>query len=213
MIELLFKETTLILPRRARSLLAVAVFLCALHARGAVQQAEDTCGPFTTALALAGSFEVRAQLVRGHFLQVLIVSHGSLPVLVTPHAILGTYLEVEIQDAAGLYLGHLGPLSTCPGPIESDFQVFSSDETTGSPVFGTELDLSMKDRFRLIAANGDETYDLEPGREYRLVVTYHNEDGRWLDARNRRILERRHPGVATPVLMLRAKPVPYRAAR
>jgi S-layer homology domain len=42
----------LILPRRARPLLAVAVFLCALLAGGAVRQMQDTCGPFTDVSAL-----------------------------------------------------------------------------------------------------------------------------------------------------------------
>jgi len=160
-------------------------------------------------LALAGApeaFELRAEVVRGHILQIQVVARGSSPVLVVPRARLGCEVQVEVLDVAGVLIGHLGPRAQCPPPGAADFQAFVATEELGTPLFGTELDLSTAHRFRI----GEAEEDVVLGRDYRLVVAYESGDADTLAPEVKSALHHRHPGVPTPVLRLRSEPIPYR---
>ena len=160
------------------------------------------------ATLLAGPLELRARLVGESVLEVLVVTHGSAPVLVTPRTTLGCYLEVEVQDSTGAVVGHFGPRANCPTPSEGDFRILVGDVDAGAQLFGVDLDVLAPGRLRLNA--GSEEAEWEAGREYRFVVSYHNEDARILSAKRRTALRRSSPELIIPIVDLRSQPVTFR---
>ena len=162
------------------------------------------------AATLAGSVNLRALIVRDHFLQVVIVTEASVPVLLTPRTSLGCYIEVEIQDPNGQKVGWFGPRATCATPSLSEYVMLWNQLDMGAQLFGVEIDVSTPGRVRLVSADG-EAGKLDPGREYRLVVTHHNDDAKLLTSRGKRNLRRRYGEFLAPVIDLRSEPIPFRA--
>ena len=161
------------------------------------------------AAAISGSLELHTQIVRDHFLQIFLVARGSTPVLVTPRTTLGCYIEVELQDPSGAGIGHLGPRASCPTPRESEFRLVGNSTDFGSELFGVEIDILASGRVRLVSADG-EVGELDSGREYLLVVTYHNDDATFLTARSKSKLHRRYGQFSVPVVNLRSEPISFR---
>jgi len=161
------------------------------------------------AATLAGSLELRAAIVEGRYLQVDLVARGPIPVLLTPRTSLGCYVEVEIQDPSGQKVGWFGPRASCPTPVQSEYQLLWSRSDMGSQLFGVEIDILAPGRVRLVSEDG-EVGDLDPSRQYRLVVTYHNHDSTFLTARTKRDLHRRYGDFSAPVVELRSAPISFR---
>ena len=161
------------------------------------------------AVTLAGSLDLQTQVVRGRFLQVLLVAQGSTPVLVTPRTTLGCYVEVEIQDSSGQRVGHFGPRASCSIPDQSEYVLFWNSADFGSQLFGVEIDILAPGRIRLANLDG-EVGDLDPARDYRLVITYQNDDVRFLNKLTKRGLRRRYGQFSAPVVKLRSGPISFR---
>ena len=128
---------------------------------------------------LTPPLELRADIVRDRFLRVELVARVPDRVLITPRTVLGCYIEVAISDSTGQYLGWFGPRASCATPKPTEFQALETGEN--SELFGVEIDILAPERVRF-RDQGGEVGRLEPNREYRLVVTYHNTDNKSLDA-------------------------------
>jgi hypothetical protein len=164
------------------------------------------------AATLASSLGLHVQVAKGRYLQVVLVPQGPAPVLITPRTTLGCYVEVEILDATGQYIGRFGPMATCSIPEQSEFRLFWNDRDFGAQLFGVELDIFAPGRIRL-ASLGGEVGDLDPERDYQLVVTYHNDDARYLSTQTRRALQRRYGKIWAGAVNLRSEPLAFRGAR
>jgi len=163
------------------------------------------------AATLAGSLEMRTQIVRDHCLQVLLVPHGRLPVVMVPSVILGCYVSVDVLDESGVLIGHLGPRATCKTPALSEYRALRADDTAGpngSDIFGAEFDLLAPDRVRL-GVDG-ELGALKPGLHYQFVVNYHNDETNRLGPRERASLRARHGEFWSSAFELKSRPTPFR---
>ena len=161
------------------------------------------------AATLASSIELKAQIVGGHVLQVLLVPHGSVPVVMTTRTFLGCYIEVQVQDAQGSVIGHIGQMAQCPPPPFSEFRVLATDDSgmpSGSDVFGVEFDLLARGRVRL---DREEPWDMVPGQDYRFVVFYHNYDVRLLNPKRKGILRRRYGNFWSSPIELTSPPISF----
>jgi hypothetical protein len=160
------------------------------------------------AASLATPVEVRTGVVDGRFLQVLVIARGQTPVVLVPRTILGCYIEVDIQDTQGISIGHFGPRAQCTAPGSSDYAVFRPGE-----LFGVQLDILGPETVRLVSAELDNVAQLEKGREYRFVVTYHNDENRSLSAQTKRSLQKQWGAVVAPVVNITANPVSFRRSQ
>ena len=162
------------------------------------------------AAILANSLELRAQMIGGHVLQVLLIPHGRVPVMMTTRTFLGCYIEVQVQDAQGIIIGHIGPRATCTTPSLPEFQRLIPDDAglpLGGQVFGAEFDLLSPGRVRL---ESDEMVGLVPGQDYRLVVLYHNYDEKFLGAKRKSALKRRYGNFWSSAIELTSEPISFR---
>jgi hypothetical protein len=153
--------------------------------------------------------EMRVEVTRGQYLQVLLVSRGPTPVLITPRTSLGAYIEVEIQDSDGRRVGHFGPRSSDPTPDQSEYRMLRSDADFGAQLFGVEIDILATGRVRLVNLGG-EVGELNHGQEYWLVVTYHNDDNRLLKSTTKQSLQRKYGQFTAPVVNLRSERIAFR---
>ena len=158
---------------------------------------------------MASSLELRAEVVDGHFLQVLLVPHGSVPIVTTGRMTLGCYLEIDVVDTSGNRIGHIGPMASCPPPRFSEFRAFRPDdprEPGGADVVGARFDLLAAERVRV----GPHEQGLLPGQEYRFVARYHADDASILSERQKGILRGRYGAFWSGDIELESAPVIFR---
>ena len=160
----------------------------------------------------ASSLELRAEIVEGHTLRVLLVPRGPIPIVTTARTTLGCYIEVDVQDAEGVLIGHLGPRATCATPRLAEFRSLRPDDSSfpdGAQVFGTEFDLLAPERVRI----GLDESALLPGREYRLIVKYHNDDAKVIGSKGKKVLQDRYGKFWLSTFILESRPVPFKWAQ
>ncbi len=83
------------------------------------------------------------------------------------------------------------------------------DKDAGEELFGTEIDILAPQRVRL-RIDGSEAYGLDPDRDYRFVVTYHNDDAEQLSSQRKSFLRHKYPNLSIPVVKLKSEPIPFR---
>jgi hypothetical protein len=158
---------------------------------------------------VASSLELRAEVVGDRILQVLLVPRGPVPVVTTTRTILGCYLEVEVQDSRGVPIGHIGPRASCAAPRFREFRALWSGESpdsTGAQVFGVQFDLLAPDRVRI----GPKEEGLESGQEYRIVVTYRNDDATVLSSKEKGILRKRYGNFWSAPIHVTSPPISFK---
>jgi hypothetical protein len=167
-----------------------------------------------TAAAVAAPLEMRVDIAQSRFLRVELVARGSKRVLVTPRTTLGCYIEVAVWDSTGNYIGWFGPRANCPTPAPADFQMLGTGtadvaDADGAALFGVEIDILVPERVRF-RDDGGEVGKLQPGHEYRLVVTYHNNDAETLDVKAKQTFERKYGPFVAPRVLLTSGSIPFR---
>lgn len=156
----------------------------------------------------ASSLELRAEIVDGHTLRVLLVPQGPVPIVTTARTTLGCYVEVDVQDPEGVLIGYLGPRATCAIPQLSEFRSFRPDDSSsseGAEILGTEFDLLAPERVRI----GPDENALQSRREYRFIVKYHNDDATVIGAKGKTVLQKRFGRFWLSTFRLESKPISF----
>ena len=161
------------------------------------------------ATLVVSSLELRAEVIDGHVLQVLLVPRGPMPIVTTGRTVLGCYIEVDVLDSRGDRIGWLGPRASCPTPTLAQFRALSPDgpqDPGGAEVFGARFDLLAPGRVRI----GPNEEGLQPGQEYQLVVTYHDDDANGLSEKDKALLRKKYGKFWSGPIEVKGGPIAFR---